>query len=151
VFEALTDAQSLAQMIPGCERLEHVAANRYRANVILRVGPVRTRYAAEISLSALKPPHSLRLEGRGESSLGAARGAGTVHLEPAGAGTRLAYAYRTEITGKVAAVGARMLEGAARVILAEMFARLATLLRAPVPRPASRWRKLRDWLQRTPP
>ncbi len=141
VFAALTDVQSLARIIPGCSQLQRVGADRYRAEVVLGVGPVKARYTAEIALSALQPPHSLCLEGRGESMLGAAHGKGTVRLEAVGEGTRLSYEYHTEITGKIAAVGSRMLEGAARGVIAGIFDRLAALLQAPAPRRVSWWRR----------
>ncbi|MGE4111416.1 MAG: molybdopterin cofactor-binding domain-containing protein, partial [Burkholderiales bacterium] len=141
VFAALTDAQSLARIIPGCSGLQRIDADRYRAEVVLGVGPVKARYAAEIALFALQPPHLLCLEGRGESMLGAAHGKGTVRLEAVGAGTRLSYEYRTEITGKIAAIGSRMLEGAARSVIAGIFDRLAALLQAPAPELAPWWRR----------
>ncbi len=146
VFAALTDPQSLARIIPGCSGLQGIAPDRYRAEVVLGVGPVKARYTAEITLSALQPPHALCLEGRGESMLGAAQGKGTVRLEAAGAGTRLSYDYRTEVTGKIAAVGSRMLEGAARGVIAGIFDRLAVLLQAPAPERAPWWRR---WTGRT--
>jgi 2-furoyl-CoA dehydrogenase large subunit len=141
VFAALTDPGSLATIIPGCSGLAQTGRHRYRVEVTLGVGPVRARYAATVTLSELDPPRSLRLAGSGESALGAARGGGTVRLEAEGDGTRLTYDYRAEVTGKVAAVGARMLEGAARAVLTEIFDRLAALLEAPAPRRAW-WRRL---------
>src|SRR5690606_7647636 len=62
VFAALTDPQSLARIIPGCSGLQGIAPDRYRAEVVLGVGPVKARYTAEITLSALQPPHALCLE-----------------------------------------------------------------------------------------
>jgi 2-furoyl-CoA dehydrogenase large subunit len=132
-------------MIPGCSGLQRIGADRYRAEVVLGVGPVKARYTAEIALSALQPPKLLCLEGRGESMLGAASGKGTVRLEAAGDGTRLSYEYRTEITGKIAAVGSRMLEGAARGVIAGIFDRLAAMLQAPAPEREPWWRR---WMGR---
>jgi 2-furoyl-CoA dehydrogenase large subunit len=44
-----------------------------------------------------------------------------VRLEAVPGGTRLHYDYRAQVGGKVAMVGSRMLEGAARVIVAQLF------------------------------
>jgi 2-furoyl-CoA dehydrogenase large subunit len=63
----------------------------------------------------------LRLAGAGISSLGTARGSGLVELTPIATGTRLSYDYEAQVSGKVAAVGARMLEGAAKVVLRQLF------------------------------
>jgi 2-furoyl-CoA dehydrogenase large subunit len=63
----------------------------------------------------------LRLAGSGRSSLGTGSGDGAVRLERTAGGTRLHYDYRAQVGGKVAAVGSRMLEGAARLIVAQLF------------------------------
>ncbi|MBU6491824.1 MAG: molybdopterin-dependent oxidoreductase [Burkholderiales bacterium] len=121
VFAVLLDPQALAKVVPGCHGLERTAENCYRADVTVGVGMIKARYAAEIALSELDPPHRLRLTGTGLSSLGTARGTGMVELAPHGAGTRLTYDYEAEVSGKVAAVGARMLEGAAKIVLRQLF------------------------------
>jgi len=115
---------ALAKVIPGCHALESTGDNQYRADVTLGVGMVKARYAAEISLSELDPPHRLRLAGAGTSSLGTASGSGSVELTPSGAGTRLSYDYHADVSGKVAAVGGRMLEGAAKIVLKQLFEQL---------------------------
>ncbi|MGH8634306.1 MAG: xanthine dehydrogenase family protein molybdopterin-binding subunit, partial [Burkholderiales bacterium] len=124
VFKVLLDPQALAKVIPGCHSLQTIGENRYRADVTVGVGMVKARYEAEIALSELDPPRSLRLAGSGLSSLGAARGSGRVTLEPTATGTRLSYDYRAEVSGKVAAVGSRMLEGAAKIVLGQLFEQL---------------------------
>ena len=121
VFAVLLDPQALAQVVPGCHVLEPIGDNRYRADVTVGVGMIKARYEAEIALSDLEPPHRLRLSGAGLSSLGSARGSGMVELAPHEGGTRLTYDYEAEVSGKVAAVGGRMLEGAAKVVLRQLF------------------------------
>ena len=44
-----------------------------------------------------------------------------MRLEASATGTRLTYNYQARVGGKVAAVGSRMLEGAARIIVAQLF------------------------------
>lgn len=124
VFRTLLDSQALARIIPGCHALEAIGPNRFRADVTVGVGLVKARYAAQIELSELDPPRSLRLAASGSSSLGTANGSGLVRLEPSDAGTRLHYEYSAQVGGKVAAVGSRLLEGAARVVLDQLFVAL---------------------------
>ncbi|GAB7542557.1 xanthine dehydrogenase family protein molybdopterin-binding subunit [Cupriavidus sp. 8B] len=121
IFAVLLDPQALAKVVPGCHALERTAENHYRADVTVGVGMIKARFEAEIALSDLDPPRRLRLAGAGMSSLGSARGAGLVELVPHGSGTRLSYDYEAEVSGKVAAVGGRMLEGAAKVVLRQLF------------------------------
>ncbi len=124
VFAVLLDPAALASVIPGCHELKAVGENRYAAELTLGIGLVKARYAAEVALSEIDPPRSLRLAGRGIGSLGAIEGSGKVKLVPAGSFTRLEYEYEVAVSGKIAAVGGRMLEGAARVILDQLFERL---------------------------
>lgn len=124
VFAVLLDPQALARVIPGCHALEAIGENRYRADVTVGIGMIKARYAAEVALSDLAPPNRLRLAGAGLSSVGSAKGSGLVTLAADGGGTRLAYDYEAEVSGKVAAVGGRMLEGAARIVLNQLFEQL---------------------------
>ena len=124
VFAVLLDPKALARVIPGCNALEAVGENRYRADVTVGIGMIKARYAAEVALSDLDPPHRLRLAGSGLSSVGSAKGSGMVTLAADGGGTRLSYDYEAEVSGKVAAVGGRMLEGAAKIVLNQLFEQL---------------------------
>jgi 2-furoyl-CoA dehydrogenase large subunit len=122
VFAVLLDPAALARVIPGCHGLEADGPNRYRAEVTVGVGLVKARYEARIHLSDIDAPRRLRLAGSGRSSLGTGAGNGLVTLEAvAGGGTLLRYDYRAQVGGKVAMVGSRMLEGAARIIVAQLF------------------------------
>ncbi|OZI43331.1 xanthine dehydrogenase family protein molybdopterin-binding subunit [Bordetella genomosp. 4] len=124
VYAVLMDPVALAKVIPGCNALTPNGDSRYRADVTVGVGMIKARYAAEVALSDLNPPHSLRLSGTGISSVGTAKGSGLVTLTADGAGTLLSYDYEAEVSGKVAAVGGRMLEGAARIVLRQLFDQL---------------------------
>ena len=140
VFAVLLDPAALAQVIPGCHELLSIGENRYRADVTVGVGLVKARYAAEIALSEIDAPRSLRLAGQGASSLGTGAGSGTVRLEATTAGTRLHYDYAAQVGGKVAAVGSRMLEGAARIVLAQLFESLGR--QATGAKPLTWWQRL---------
>ena len=135
VFAVLLDPVALARVIPGCHALQPEGENRYRADVSVGVGLIRARYEARVELSELDPPHRLRLAGRGVSPLGTAAGDGVVRLEASATGTRLHYDYRAQVGGKVAMVGSRMLEGAARVIVAQLFESLGRQAAGGTPAP----------------
>ncbi|MBC8742202.1 molybdopterin-dependent oxidoreductase [Paraburkholderia sp. UCT31] len=121
VFGVLLDPKALAKVIPGCHALDETAPNQYRADVTVGVGMIKARFEARIGLSEIDAPHRLRLAGAGISPLGSARGNGLVELTPQRTGTRLTYDYEAQVSGKVAAVGGRMLEGAAKVVLKQLF------------------------------
>ena len=144
VFSVLLDPAALAKVIPGCHELVPIGPNHYRAVVTVGVGLVKARYAAQIALSEIVEPESLRLAGSGSSSLGTGSGDGRLRLEPTATGTRLHYDYEAQVGGKVAAVGSRMLEGAARVVLNELFAALGR--QATGAAPLTWWQRLLRWL-----
>jgi 2-furoyl-CoA dehydrogenase large subunit len=124
VWRTLLDPERLAAVIPGCHALDLVGENSYRAEVSLGVGPVRGRFHAEVALSELDPPRAITLSGELSGPLGSSRGGGRVRLAPTEGGTRVDYDYHVAISGTVAAVGGRMLEGAARMVIGQFFERL---------------------------
>ena len=131
VWDTLLDPDKLAGVIPGCHSLDLVSENSYKAEVSLGVGPVRGRFHATVELSDLDPPNAVRLSGSLAGPLGATRGAGQVRLEARDGGTHVSYDFTVEISGKVAAVGGRMLEGASRVVVGQFFQRLVAQVGGP--------------------
>ena len=85
---------------------------------------MRGRFNATVDLSELDPPKAAKLSGSLAGPLGATRGAGRLRLEARDGGTHVNYDFTVEISGKVAAVGGRMLEGASRVVVGQFFQRL---------------------------
>ncbi len=124
VWDTLLDPEKLAAVIPGCHKLDLIGENRYRADVTLGVGPVKGRFVAEVALSDLQPPKSATLSGGLDGPLGSSRGSGHVVLSADGDGTKVAYDFRVEISGKVASIGGRMLEGASKMVVNQFFSRL---------------------------
>jgi len=124
VWAILLDPKELAALLPGCEALDLVGPNAYRAEVVVGIGPVRGRYTAEVALSDLDPPKALTLTGSGTSALGSGTGTGHVTLERTAEGTRVTYRYSASVGGKVAAVGGRMLDSASRLLIGQFFEKL---------------------------
>jgi 2-furoyl-CoA dehydrogenase large subunit len=125
VYDTLLNPESLARVIPGCLALQADGQHAYRAEVTVGVGFIKARYRVQLQLSELNPPLSLRLSGSGESSVGTGAGQGVVRLTAIDTGTRLHYEYQAQVGGKVAMVGSRMLEGASRIIIGQLFESLA--------------------------
>jgi len=143
IWAMVLDPDKLAAVIPGCHELRKVGENRYTADISLGVGVVRGRFSANVELSELVPPKSAVLSGGLSGPLGASRGQGRFVLQPDGDRTRISYEYRIGISGKVAAVGGRMLEGAARALINQFFKRLAAQIEGrPAQRKMSLWRRL---------
>jgi 2-furoyl-CoA dehydrogenase large subunit len=126
VWRMLLEPETLKAVIPGCHGVEKLSDTHFRADVTLGVGPVRGRYAADITLSDLDPPRAVTLTGAVVGALGDAHGAGRMTLTPVeDGGTLVSYGYDAVIGGKVASVGGRLLDGAAKVVIRQFFAALA--------------------------
>jgi 2-furoyl-CoA dehydrogenase large subunit len=121
----LLDADTLAAIIPGCHAVDKLSDTHFQADVTLGVGPVKGRYRAEVRLSDLVPPRSATLHGSAHGALGFGRGTGHVILTLTATGTQLSYRYRAEFGGKAAAIGGRLLDAAAQLIIRQFFAALA--------------------------
>jgi 2-furoyl-CoA dehydrogenase large subunit len=142
VWRALLDPTTLAKTIPGCHRLDQVGANNYQAEVTLGVGMVKGRFKAKVALSDLDPPKSAKLSGGLDGPLGASFGAGRVQLSAEGGHTRIDYEYDVEISGKVSAIGSRMLDGATKVLIDQFFKRLTAELSPAEEKTPSLWRRI---------
>jgi 2-furoyl-CoA dehydrogenase large subunit len=126
VWEMLLDADLLASIIPGSHGVQKLSPTHFRAEVSLGVGPVKGRYKADVRLSDLEPPRAATLSGQVIGGLGTGGGSGRITLMPDDRGaTLLRYSYEAAVGGKVAAVGGRLLDGAARVIIGQFFSALA--------------------------
>ena len=112
-------------IIPGCRTLSRIGENDYRGDIEMGVGVIKGLFAARVRLFDLNEPRSLRLQGSASGALGASRGEAAIRLEPEGEDTRVQYVYGADLTGKVAAVGGRMIKSAARIIIGDAFKRLA--------------------------
>jgi 2-furoyl-CoA dehydrogenase large subunit len=126
VWAMLLDPETLQAVIPGCHNVEKISDTHFRADVTIGIGPVKGRYRANVKLSDLDPPHAVTLGGSAEGALGFGGGEGRITLVPTGnGGTTIRYVYEAAIGGKVASIGGRLLDGAARVIIGQFFASLA--------------------------
>ncbi len=122
VFAALNDADILRRSIPGCEELEKISDTRFNALVRAKVGPVRARFRGEVTLSDLNPPESYTLAGQGKGgAAGFARGEASVQLTADGDATLLSYSVSATVGGKLAQLGGRLIDNAARKLAAEFF------------------------------
>jgi 2-furoyl-CoA dehydrogenase large subunit len=125
VWAMLLDPATLQAVIPGCHAVERISDTHFRADVTIGVGPVKGRYRAEVTLSDLDAPRAVTLGGSAEGALGFGNGEGRITLTPENSGTVVRYEYDAAIGGKVASIGGRLLDGAARVIIGQFFSALA--------------------------
>ena len=137
IWAALNDPDVLARCIDGVESLEKVGDSRFEGKLNARVGPVRASFTGGVDLLNLDPPNGYTIAGEGKGGVaGFAKGAADVKLAdetmPDGSlGTRLSYVARSTVGGKLAQLGARLIEGTARGYAESFFAKLKAEVEAP--------------------
>ena len=137
VFEGLNNPEVLKACIPGCESLERLSDSELAATVMAKVGPVKARFKGLVTLSDLNPPESYTINGEGKGgAAGFAKGGAKVHLAEDGANTLLRYEVKADIGGKLAQLGSRLIDGAARRYAKDFFTAFKGHLEAPGAAPA---------------
>jgi uncharacterized protein len=130
VWEKLNDPEVLQSCVPGCETLEVVGKNEFRAIATNKVGPVKVRFVGKVKLADIEPPHSYKILGEGEGGLaGFAKGSAEVTLVAIDEGTLLRYTVDAQIGGKLAQLGQRLINGAAKKMADEFFIRFSKSIR----------------------
>jgi len=121
-WAALNDPDVLKACVPGCESITRVNDNEYQVQMTARVGPVSAKFRGRLSLFDIKPPtsYSLAFEGQGGAA-GFAKGAAQVRLSAEGGKTRLAYDVKANVGGKLAQIGSRLVDAAAKKVADEFF------------------------------
>ena len=121
VWAVLADPNEIAECIPGCEGLNPLGGGQYEAVLRVGVGAVRGTFRGKISLRDQQPPVSYRLAVEGQGAAGVVNGEGLIRLTPEGGATVVTVEGDATVGGAVAAVGQRMLTGAARMLMTQFF------------------------------
>lgn len=134
VWQALNDPEALKAAIPGCEAIEKVSDTDLTARVAIKIGPMAAKFSAKVKLENLNPPESYTISGEGNGgAMGFAKGGADVALtEMSPTETLLKYEVKAQVGGKMAQLGARLIDSTAKQMADQFFDRFAAAL-APVP------------------
>jgi carbon monoxide dehydrogenase subunit G len=126
VYAKLNDAEVLKTCIPGCEELNKLSDTEMQAVAVTKIGPVKARFKGKVHLTDLDPPNGYRISGEGDGGVaGFAKGGATVALTEKDGGTLLTYNVEAQIGGKLAQLGQRLVNGAAKKIADDFFKNFA--------------------------
>ncbi|MCB9930713.1 MAG: carbon monoxide dehydrogenase subunit G [Alphaproteobacteria bacterium] len=129
VWEALNDPEILKAAIPGCEELTAEGETGFAAKVRAKVGPVSARFSGKVQLLDLDPPNGYRIEGEGTGgAAGFAKGGASVQLAEDGGETVLTYQANASVGGKLAQIGSRLIDGAAKKMADDFFAKFSAIV-----------------------
>ena len=131
VWAKLNDPAVLKACIPGCESLEMLSDNEFQAVATNKIGPVKARWKGKVTLTDLDPPNGYKIVGEGEGGVaGFAKGSADVRLTDKDGGTLLTYSVDAQIGGKLAQLGQRLINGAAKKMADEFFQKFAAAVTA---------------------
>ena len=131
VWGFLTDANRIAQCLPGCDKLLQSGDDTYEMELRFGVGAISGTFRGSIALHDLQPTSQYQMSVNGSGMPGFIKGEGTVHLTPDDTGTLLKYSGDVTAGGPIASLGQRMIGGAARMVIDQFFRCVAGKLSAP--------------------
>ena len=136
-WEALNDPETLKKCIPGCDKFELTGDNTYTVALAVKIGPVSAKFQGKVMLSDIVPPDGYKLTFEGQGGVaGFAKGASSVTLRPLAStvaamaeaaetpvGCELDYTVQATVGGKIAQLGQRLIDGAAKSTADDFFKR----------------------------
>ena len=121
-WAALNDPEVLKACVPGCESITPNGENVYEVLMVARVGPVSAKFKGKLTLSDINPPQSYSISFEGQGGVaGFAKGGATVALAEKEGGTLLTYDVEAQIGGKLAQIGSRLVDAAAKKVADDFF------------------------------
>jgi uncharacterized protein len=130
VWGMLIDPAVLKSCIPGCETLDVIGENEFQAVATNKIGPVKARFKGKVRLTDLDPPNGYKISGEGDGGVaGFAKGGASVQLTEKDGGTLLTYNVEAQIGGKLAQLGQRLVNGAAKKLADDFFVRFAAAVK----------------------
>ena len=133
-WDALNDPAILKSCIPGCDKFELTEANVYNVGVAIKIGPVSAKFTGKVTLSDIQAPNSYALNFEAQGGVaGFGKGESKVSLHPHAEGCELQYTVHSTVGGKLAQLGQRLIDGAAKSLAEDFFKRFDEALQAKYP------------------
>jgi carbon monoxide dehydrogenase subunit G len=115
VWERLMDPHFVAQSAPGVESVEAMDPTHFKVISGFGVGSIRVRFTMDVELFDIDAGKSAKMRVRGKAPGSAIDVVSKLQVDDAGSGgTQLNWSATSEVSGTVANVGARLMEGTAR-------------------------------------
>ena len=129
IWAALNDTEVLKASMPGCDSFEAVGENKFEAQVTTKIGPVKAKFRFKVNLSDIDPPNGYTTNGEVQGGVaGFAKCSATVTLREDGADTILTYTVKANVGGKIAQLGARLIDGVAKKMADEFFSNFTKIV-----------------------
>ncbi len=126
-YQILQDPAELARAMPGCESLEKIGQDEYRMKMKLVVAALSGAFEGKVRITDQAPPSRFRLVVEGSGRMGFLKGDGLLKLSPRDGGTEVSYEGDAQVGGTIAAVGQRLIDGTAKMMIRKFFEKLTDL------------------------
>lgn len=134
VWDALNDTTTLKASIPGCDSLEKTGDNQMKAAASIKLGPISAKFAGAVTLSDIDAPNSYTISGEGQGGVaGFAKGGAKVFLSDDAGATLLRYEVNAQVGGKLAQLGARLIDATAKQMAEQFFTKFSAEVQKLVP------------------
>jgi len=116
IWDVLHAPDRLKNIVPGCTSIDRLEDGRLEAKVTMRIGPMKVNFKGTMEFEDIAPHSNFRISGQGEGGpAGFVKGTADIHLAAIGEGkTALTYTANSDIGGKLASLGGRLLEAISR-------------------------------------
>ena len=125
-YETMQDPLVLARCMPGCESLEKIGENEYKMKMKMALASLSGAFEGKVKITDQSPPSSFRLLVEGNGKIGFMKGEGLLKLTPQGDATEVIYEGDVQVGGTMAAVGQRLIDATAKMMIKRFFEKLAT-------------------------
>ena len=123
-YALLQDPVVLAKCMPGCEALERIGDGEYHMKMKMILASVSGLFDGKVRIADPNEPASFRLIVEGEGKIGFVKGEGLLTLTEENGATNVSYDGSVEIGGRIAAVGQRLIDSTARLLIKRFFTKL---------------------------
>jgi uncharacterized protein len=130
-YQIMQDPEILARAIPGCESLEKIGPDEYSMKMKMALASLSGAFEGKVRIAEQTPPESFRLVVEGSGRVGFVKGDGLLKLSPVEGGTEVSYEGDAQVGGTMAAVGQRLIDGTAKMMIKKFFDKLAAEATAP--------------------
>jgi carbon monoxide dehydrogenase subunit G len=126
-YRRMQDPAVLAACMPGCESLDKIGEDEYRMKMKLAMASLSGAFDGKVRIADQTPPNSFKLIVEGSGKLGFMKGEGLINFAPSGDATEVAYAGDVQVGGTMAAVGQRLIDATAKMLIKRFFEKFAAL------------------------
>jgi carbon monoxide dehydrogenase subunit G len=125
-YELMQDPDVLARSMPGCESLEKIGPDEYRMKMKMAMASLSGAFDGKVRITDQSPPDSFRLTVEGSGKIGFMKGEGLLKFAPQGEGSEVSYEGDVQVGGTIAAIGQRLIDSTARMMIKKFFDKLVS-------------------------